>query len=106
TKPDGSVNFVIRKAADSQIIGGHAFALVGYNEIGFLVQNSWGTTWGKDGFATLPYEDWLECAYDAWVARPGVPQTPFARLDPGVSKGVVTGASAVPSPEIIRQHVL
>lgn len=105
-KPDGSVNFVIRKTAESQIIGGHAFALVGYNEIGFLVQNSWGETWGKGGFATLPYEDWLECAYDAWVARPGVPQTPFARLDPGVSKGAATGVSAAPSPEIVRKHVL
>ena len=27
--------------------GGHAFALVGYNEIGFLVQNSWGTELGR-----------------------------------------------------------
>ena len=34
---------------------------------------------GDGGFATLPYDDWLDSAYDAWVARPGVPQTPFAR---------------------------
>ena len=106
TKPDGSVNFVIHKTPASGIIGGHAFALVGYNEIGFLVQNSWGKAWGKGGYATLPYEDWLQCAYDAWVARPGVPQTPFARLDPGVSKGAATGVSAAPSPEIVRRHVL
>lgn len=59
-------------------VGGHAFALVGYNEVGFLVQNSWGKGWGKGGFATLTYEDWLDSAYDAWVARPGVPRTPFA----------------------------
>ncbi len=25
------------------------------------------------------YDDWLLSAYDAWVARPGVPNTPFAR---------------------------
>jgi amidase len=30
-----------------------------------------GTDWGKRGFATLPYEDWLDSAYDAWVTRPG-----------------------------------
>ena len=70
---------IIRKSANPSWLGGHAFALVGYNEVGFLVQNSWGTAWGKDGFATLPYEDWLADAYDAWVARPGVPHTPFAK---------------------------
>jgi len=68
---------LIARPVNPEAIGGHAFALVGYNEVGFLVQNSWGTNWGKGGYATLPYEDWLENAYDAWVARPGVPQTPF-----------------------------
>jgi hypothetical protein len=105
--PDGkTVNYVIRKTAASQPIGGHAFALVGYNDIGFLVQNSWGTSWGKGGFATLPYEDWLESAYDAWVARPGVPQTPFAKLDRVVSDQGVISVGAVPSPDVIRNHVL
>lgn len=68
---------VIVRSPGSEILGGHAFVLVGYNRVGFLVQNSWGTDWGEDGFATLPYDDWLDSAYDAWVARPGVPQTPF-----------------------------
>jgi len=31
--------------------GGHAVAIVGYDESGFIIRNSWGTTWGKDGFA-------------------------------------------------------
>ena len=70
---------VIAKPTHPSWLGGHAFALVGYNEVGFLVQNSWGMAWGKDGFATLPYEDWLDDGYDAWVARPGVPHTPFAK---------------------------
>lgn len=78
--PDDSSKtmFIIDRAADPSILGGHAFAIVGYNRVGFLVQNSWGTGWGNGGFATLPYEDWLEFGYDAWVARPGVPNTPFA----------------------------
>lgn len=71
--------WVIDRTPDNQPMGGHAFLFAGYNEIGFLVQNSWGTSWGKDGYATLRYEDWLENGYDAWVARPGVPQTLFAR---------------------------
>lgn len=71
-----TVHVIARRTGD-RIRGGHAYCLVGYNEIGFLVQNSWGPGWGDGGFATLPYEDWLDSAYDAWVARPGVPQTPF-----------------------------
>jgi hypothetical protein len=53
--------------------GGHAFALVGYNERGFVVQNSWGTDWGAFGFAVLPYDDWSEHGDDAWVAALGAP---------------------------------
>jgi hypothetical protein len=31
--------------------GGHAVALVGYTSTGFIVRNSWGTSWGDKGFA-------------------------------------------------------
>lgn len=31
--------------------GGHAVALVGYTPEGFIVRNSWGDSWGADGFA-------------------------------------------------------
>lgn len=54
--------------------GGHAFALVGYNERGFIVQNSWGTGWGASGFAVLPYGDWVRNGTDAWAVALGVPQ--------------------------------
>ncbi len=52
-------------------IGGHAFAIVGYNPDGFIVQNSWGTQWGYLGFAIIPYSDWVENGNDAWVAVRG-----------------------------------
>jgi hypothetical protein len=52
---------------------GHAIALVGYTRDGFIVQNSWGTAWGRGGFALLPYEDFLLHATDAWVTQLGVP---------------------------------
>lgn len=55
-------------------IGGHAFALMGYNERGFVVQNSWGTGWGASGFAVLSYEDWVTNGTDAWGLALGVPQ--------------------------------
>ena len=50
-------------------MGGHAFAIVGYNGEGFWVQNSWGESWGDGGVALWTYEDWLENVRDAWVVR-------------------------------------
>ena len=53
-------------------LGGHSFAIVGYNECGFVVQNSWGKVWGAAGFGILPYDDWIEHATDAWACALGV----------------------------------
>lgn len=53
--------------------GGHAVAIVGYTEQGFIIQNSWGPGWGAGGFALLPYEDYMLHATDVWVAQLGVP---------------------------------
>lgn len=53
--------------------GGHAFAIVGYDRRGFIVQNSWGPDWGTDGFALWLYEDWISSVIDGWVFRLGLP---------------------------------
>jgi hypothetical protein len=81
---------------------------VGYNEVGFLVHNSWGRAWGNGGFATLPYEDWLDSAYDAWVARPGVPQTPFysGRSRTAVATGGELVTAAGPDLRRLAYHVV
>lgn len=63
-----------RIARMTQKSGGHAFALVGFNERGFIVQNSWGPGWGASGFAVLSYEDWITNGTDAWAVALGVPQ--------------------------------
>ncbi len=57
----------------AQVIGGHAFALVGYDDRGFWVQNSWGSDWGRGGLALWLYEDWIENVMDAWVLRLAIP---------------------------------
>jgi len=58
--------------------GGHAFAIVGYNDEGFLIQNSWGEDWGGvefeeeglfKGCAIWQYKDFDRNLWDAWVAR-------------------------------------
>lgn len=75
---------------------GHAYALVGFNPQGFVLQNSWGPSWGAHGFAVITYEDWLAHAMDAWVVAMGVPgilsgraagATSVARASSGAAKG-------------------
>jgi len=73
--------------------GGHAFALVGFNRRGFIVQNSWGIGWGVTGFAVLTYEDWLTNGMDAWIFAMGVPSVVAGRLASG-RRGVSTSAAA------------
>ena len=53
--------------------GGHAFIIVGYNDKGFWIQNSWGKGWGDNGVALWSYEDWIENVMDAWVFRQALP---------------------------------
>lgn len=72
-----------------KILGGHAFAIVGYDAEGFWIQNSWGPTWGKGGFGHITYEDWLINGTDVWVARLAVPIT--------VAKSAVGKASSISS---------
>jgi hypothetical protein len=60
--------------------GGHAFALIGFNAQGFILQNSWGNRWGAGGFAVIGYLDWLAHAMDAWVVSLGVPGVVAGRL--------------------------
>ena len=43
---------------ESQMNGGHAMTIVGYNSEGFLIRNTWGTSWGNDGYCLYPYDDW------------------------------------------------
>lgn len=75
-------------------LGGHAFAIVGYSEDGFWVQNSWGKSWGDNGVALWSYEDWLENVRDAWVVRLALstPQiwhlTPTASDQQGTEEGL------------------
>jgi hypothetical protein len=64
-------NGLIRYHAET--LGGHAFAIVGYDRDGFWIQNSWGSDWGKAGFCHVTYYDWLENGSDVWVARLGAP---------------------------------
>jgi C1A family cysteine protease len=44
-------------AKGEKVLGGHAVMCVGYDdtEQRFLIRNSWGADWGKQGYFTMPY---------------------------------------------------
>lgn len=49
----------------SDYYGGHAVACVGYDDEGFIIQNSWGSDWGSCGKTKLLYED-VNFIIEAW----------------------------------------
>ena len=78
---------------------GHAYAMVGFNPQGFVIQNSWGKDFGAGGFAVLTYADWLTNGMDAWVLGMGVPGVVVGRVstnstgaDGPAGRGVDTSA--------------
>lgn len=99
---DALIPLRARKADD----GGHAFAIVGYDRRGFLVQNSWGEGWGDGGFATLAYEDWLENAMDCWVAQLGVVTDEHRRVAASATPGGARGGAALSADRTLQNHQL
>lgn len=56
-----------------KILGGHAVMAVGYDDRRqwFVVRNSWGKTWGDEGYFYMPYEFMQNTNYasDFWTVR-------------------------------------
>ena len=77
--------------------GAHAFAIVGYDDAGFWIQNSWGASWGKNGTALWAYEDWLANIQDAWVFRMGLPTPQIWHL-PNKGGKNATAIESAPKP--------
>ncbi len=59
---------------DQRGFGGHAMCVVGYDDYlnggSFLLMNSWGTNWGKDGFAWVRYSDFRAFNKEAYGIYP------------------------------------
>lgn len=56
--------------------GYHAVMVYGWNETGWLCQNSWGKRWGNKGRFVLPYEFNLE---EAWVFTDEIKSKPMPK---------------------------
>jgi C1A family cysteine protease len=60
-------------APKEKVLGGHAVLAVGYDDSQqrFIVRNSWGKTWGLQGYFTMPYAYLTDnnLADDIWTVR-------------------------------------
>lgn len=52
---------------DGSPLGRHALLVVGYDDKNFLVRNSWGTSWGVNGYAYIPFDIFKTYAFDMWT---------------------------------------
>lgn len=91
---------------DDTILGGHAFAIVAYDGRGFWIQNSWGVNWGREGFALITYDDWLEHGTDVWVARLGAPVTLRTAKAAATSQSAAARQSETYAFRDIRPHII
>ncbi|WP_104090027.1 C1 family peptidase [Arthrobacter sp. GMC3] len=68
-----STGVVPMPAAGESVLGGHCVVAVGYDDASqrFTIRNSWGTSWGMAGYATMPYPYLLSSslASDFWTVR-------------------------------------
>ena len=68
TTSDGIVAY---PADANTCYGGHAICLVGWNPETrmFKFKNSWGTSWGENGYGYLPYNYIKDFCWDAWEIK-------------------------------------
>jgi len=53
---NNSPTFWIKNKNDS-LLGTHTLNIVGYDTNGFILRNSWGSTWANNGYTNLPFND-------------------------------------------------
>lgn len=100
----GKQTAIITIPEKKEIIGGHAFVIVGYNTEGFIVQNSWGKDWGLNGKAILGYQDWIKNAMDCWLLQIGVPTTLNAEIGSSPSLRLTKGEVTIANDKVNRNR--
>ena len=59
---DYNRDYIIKKPSGN-LQGYHMIIISGYNQFGYIIQNSWGKFWGNKGKAILPYDYPIDSAW-------------------------------------------
>ncbi len=87
----------VYKYTSGSLQGGHAILIVGYDDAGkyFIVKNSWGTSWGENGYFRIAYSElqgktefgadsiYYETAAQPTPPTPPTPPSPGCNTKPG-----------------------
>lgn len=60
-------NFNTRFWQGTNTIGYHCLMVVGFDERGFEIRNSWGQSWGDKGYTFISYDDFMENIMEVWT---------------------------------------
>ena len=93
--------------ASDRVEGGHDVLIVGYSNASqrFLFRNSWGTSWGKAGYGTIPYSVALDSqkASDFWTLHWDDPPPPSPPLPPPEEEWIVRFKGQKPVVELVTR---
>lgn len=67
---------------EGQSAGGHAMVIIGYDNDGVILENSWSSLWGDRGMCMISWDILYRDGYDAWVATEYEDNTNVAPVDP------------------------
>lgn len=55
---NNTTQFWYKHSTTEKILGGHAMTIVGYNSDSFIIRNSWGVSWGDNGYTYYYFKNW------------------------------------------------
>jgi len=64
----GGDGIIKKPGPKDQILGYHAVPGIAYDEKYFKIKNSWGKSWGADGFGYLAFDYAMDILHSAWAA--------------------------------------
>jgi len=91
----GSANngFYSGPTSNDPFLGNHAIVALGYSSQGLVIQNSWGTSWGHAGYATLSWSFVNQYVFQATSVGKLVAGQPVNTAAPSIGGNVAQGTA-------------